>query len=95
MRGENLEKAVDYGVAAGDRARELGIYVGAVDYYEQVLALSGIAEATKQQVTERLADVLALQEDYVAAKSAYLQAIELGSLTARDKFEKLSNPPGQ
>jgi predicted ATPase len=90
LRGGDVAKAVEFGLAVGDRARQLGVYVGAVDYYEQVLALTGLSPETERQVSERLADVLALQADYTAAKTLYLQAGELGSATAREKFALLT-----
>jgi predicted ATPase len=40
LRGNDPAKAADFACRAGDKARELGVYAGALEYYEQVLALS-------------------------------------------------------
>jgi predicted ATPase len=39
LRGNDPAKAADFACRAGDKARELGVYAGALEYYEQVLAL--------------------------------------------------------
>jgi predicted ATPase len=85
LRGADVEKAAQFGCRAGDRARERGIYTGALEYYEQVLELSEAPRELLRQAAEGRADVLALQEDYPAAVAAYTRAIELGSTSALAK----------
>lgn len=90
LRGKNIDKAAHFGRRAGDRARERGIYAGALEFYQQVLAMADAPVDERAQATEGQADVLALQGDYAAANRAYTLAAELGSPTALDKQANLS-----
>ncbi|MBN1993214.1 MAG: AAA family ATPase [Anaerolineae bacterium] len=90
LRGSEVKKAAEYGCRAGDKARERGVYTGAIEYYDQVLKLSGVSPATQLRAAEGRADALALQGDYAAAVAAYSQAIELGSADALGKQAVLS-----
>jgi class 3 adenylate cyclase/tetratricopeptide (TPR) repeat protein len=85
LRGADVKKAAQFGCQAGDKARERGIYIGALEVYEQVLALSEAPREMLRQAAEGRADALALQEDYPAAIAAYARAIELGSTSALAK----------
>jgi class 3 adenylate cyclase/tetratricopeptide (TPR) repeat protein len=85
LRGTDAEKAAHLGRRAGDKARERGAYIGAAEYYAQVLALPNAPLAEQASAAEGLGDVLALQRDYRAASTAYAQAVELGSLDAPGK----------
>jgi predicted ATPase len=84
-QGAAIEKAARFGRRAGDRAKERGVYAGAVEYYAGVLALTKAPLDECATAAEGQADVLALQGDYRAAVAAYTQAIELGSVEARGK----------
>jgi predicted negative regulator of RcsB-dependent stress response len=64
--------------------------VGALAYYEQVLALPDVPREAQIAAAEGRADVLVLQGDDVAARVAYTQAIELGSTSAFDKQAMLT-----
>ncbi len=90
LRGDNLEKAISFGRRVAERSCELGIYAGAFDYYDQILGLPGLSNEVQIEITEALADVLALQKDFEAAKTMYSQAIDLGSTIAREKLVLLS-----
>ena len=68
LRGADVEKAAQFGCRAGDRMREREIYVGALEYYEQVLALPGVSREAQIEAAEGRADVLALQGDNAAAR---------------------------
>jgi predicted ATPase len=90
LRGKNTTKAAHFGCRAGDRARERGMYAGALEFYQQVLALADGPEAERVRATEGQGDVLALQGDHEAARRAYTLAAELGSPTALGKRASLS-----
>jgi adenylate cyclase len=45
LRGDDPVKAAQSACQAGDKAREFGIYAGALDYYEQILALPNLPAA--------------------------------------------------
>jgi predicted ATPase len=85
LRGHNSDKATQYGLQAGDKARQRGAYSGAGDYYSQVLALPHLPAAVQLSAYEAQADLLALQGNYLAALTAYSQAVQLGSRTAQEK----------
>lgn len=85
LRGADPTKAAEFGQRAGDRAKEQGIYAGAVEYYAQVLALEEAPVEIKQIAAESRADVLVLQQEYQAAARAYNEAIKLGSRHAAGK----------
>ncbi|MBN1220769.1 MAG: AAA family ATPase [Anaerolineae bacterium] len=91
LRGDDATKAARFGCLAGDRAWARGVYVGALAYYEQVLAVSGAPVEMLMAAAESRADMLALQEDYPAAVAAYTRAIKLGSATALNKQTVLAN----
>ncbi len=95
LHGNNAKKAAEFGRRAGDRAREHGIYAGALEYYEQVVALEDAPVEEKIVAVEGQADVLALQGDYSAAEQTYAQTAELGSPSARGKQAILSGNLGQ
>jgi class 3 adenylate cyclase/tetratricopeptide (TPR) repeat protein len=95
LRGEDMAKAADFGCRAGDKARQQGVYGGALEYYDQVLGLPEASPEILLCPTESRADVLALQGDYAAAIAAYAQAIELGSTSALGKQVLLSGNPDQ
>jgi tetratricopeptide (TPR) repeat protein len=90
LRGADGEKGAEFGLRAAQRAKEMGAYLGAVEYYEQLLALPHLSDPMQLKISEGLADVLVLQGDYATAQTAYLQALDLGSPTARPKFVLLS-----
>jgi predicted ATPase len=85
LRGHDTDKAAEFGLKAGNRGRNSGAYAGAVDFYTQVLALSGAEHSIRRSAAEGKASSLALQGDYAAAITAYHQAIELGSREAQAK----------
>jgi hypothetical protein len=95
--GNDEPKAAHYSRRAGDKAREQEAYAGALTYYEQVLQLQEAPVAEKQLAAESRGDVLVLLREYARAETAYAQAAELGSATARvkgaivsRKFEQLA-----
>ncbi len=85
LRGTDPKKTVRFCRRAGDRAKELGVYAGALEYYEQVLALATIQSEDTMAAAESKADILALQGDYRAATRAYARAAELGNVKAAGK----------
>jgi class 3 adenylate cyclase/tetratricopeptide (TPR) repeat protein len=85
LRGADMEKAVRFGLWAGDKARERRAYAGALSFYNQVLELQGIYEEDKKEAAEGKGDVLALQEHYDEAREAYTPAVKLGSASALSK----------
>jgi predicted ATPase len=89
LRGKDGPKAVEFGMRAGQRARELGAYIGALDYFEQILAWPQLSAEARAQALEGQADVLVLQGDHAAARRAYEQAMNHGSLTAAEKLAQL------
>jgi predicted ATPase len=92
LRGNDGDKAAQFGCRAGDKARRRGVLVGALEYYEQVLALPDIADDLRMHVAEGRADVLVLQGDYSAASAAYA---ELHSTSAAAKKALLSGDLSQ
>jgi predicted ATPase len=90
LQGGEVEKAARFARRAGDKARKCGVYPGATAYYAKVLALTNAPLEERAGAAEGQADILALQGDYRAAKLAYTQAIELGSLEAVGKQAILS-----
>jgi class 3 adenylate cyclase len=85
LRGDDAPKAAQAALKAGHKAQEQGAYTGALEYYEQVLALPTVSIEAKMTATERQGDILMVQKDYSAAKQAYAQAIIWGSRTALAK----------
>ncbi len=85
FQGADVAKAARFGRRAGDKARERGAYAGAAEYYAKVLALANAPLEERSRAAEGQADILALQGDYQAARSAYSQASQLGSAEARGK----------
>lgn len=90
LRGADPIKAAQFGLRAGHKARERGVYTGAAEYYGQVLALSNAPLADQASAAEGQGDVLAWQRNYPAAGTAYSQAAKLGSLEATGKQAILS-----
>jgi predicted ATPase len=85
LRGEDGAKAAQAALKAGRKAQEQGAYSGALEYYEQVLALPTGPDEAKMRAAEGQADILLAQKDYGAAKQAYAQAVIWGSQTALAK----------
>jgi len=85
LLGTDIKKAAKFTRQAGDKAREHQAYAGALEYYEQVLALENAPAHDITSAAESKADVLVLQKDYRTAKQAYSQATKLGSTNARGK----------
>ncbi len=73
MRAADVKKAAKFGLLAGDKARDQESYAGALEYYQQVAALTDLPSETRQQALESQADVLALQGHYAAAAAVYQQ----------------------
>ncbi len=90
LRGADANKAARFGRRAGDRARQWSSYAGALEYYQQVLALADAPSDERMRAAEGQADVLALQGDYAAACEAYTTASRLGSTNALGKQAILS-----
>ena len=95
LRGNNGDKAAQFGCRAGDKARQHGVLVGALEYYEQVLALPDVNDEMRMRAAESRADVLALQGDYPAAMVAYAEAVDMGSTRAAAKKALLSGDLSQ
>ena len=85
LLGTDLKKAAKFTRLSGNKAKERQAYAGALEYYEQVLALENIPDHEIALAAESKADVLALQKDYSTAAQAYNHAIELGSDNASGK----------
>jgi predicted ATPase len=85
LRGEDAVKAAQFGCRAGDKARQRDVWVGALEYYQQVLALADAPALWKKYAAESRADVLALQGDYRAATAAYTEAVKAGCAGAMGK----------
>jgi predicted ATPase len=85
LNGADRRKAARFGCLAGDRAKANGAYLGALEYYQQVLALTDAPQEELVRAAAGQADVLALQEDYETAQSAYSRTVELGRDTAKSK----------
>jgi len=60
LRGADPVKAAQFACQAGDKARELGVYAGALEYYEQVLALSNTPANLVAHAAAARSEVLAL-----------------------------------
>lgn len=90
LRGNDAEKAASFARQAGERAREQGAYAGALEYFEQVMALDEAPMPEMAAAAEGRGDVLALQGNYSAAVQAYTQAGEMGSEQAPGKQAILS-----
>jgi len=95
LRGSDSDKAAQFGCRAGDKARQRGVFVGALEYYEQVLALSDISNQIRMRAAESRADVLTLQGDYPVAAMAYAEAADMGSANAAAKKALLSGDLSQ
>ncbi len=85
LHGSDAQTGAKFGLLAGNRARKNGVYAGALEYYQQVLALENTSPESKLAAVEGMADVLALWGDFSGATKAYTQAIELGSHIASQK----------
>ncbi|MBN1660558.1 MAG: AAA family ATPase [Anaerolineae bacterium] len=75
--GEVRDKAIAYGIAAGDRARTLGAQQEAIAHYRRVLTLLGEGEATRGQVLVSLGQIYHLLADKEEALSAFHQALAI------------------
>ncbi|HEY83751.1 MAG TPA: AAA family ATPase [Chloroflexi bacterium] len=85
LRGDDDAKAAQYGRRAGDQARNRREYAGALEHYQQVLALPDLPAPERAAILESLADALALRGDYRAAAEAYARSAALGNAAARQK----------
>ena len=94
LRGNDPHKAVTYGLRAGERARTLGAYIGALDYYEQILTWPQLTDSARAQALEGQGDVLVLQGDHAVARGAYERALTCGSPTATEKLALLAEKSG-
>jgi len=90
LRGNDVEKAADFALRAGQRAQLQGAYTGALIYYEQVLELPDSVAPMRMAAAEYQGDVLMVLNDYSAARQAYEQASQLGSAGAAGKLAILA-----
>ncbi|HZS94527.1 MAG TPA: adenylate/guanylate cyclase domain-containing protein [Chloroflexota bacterium] len=83
LEAGNREKALNYAIAAGDRARSLYANEDAARYYQRATDL--LADRPSDDpgplasVTESLGDVLGVLADYPRARARYQQAAELAT----------------